>query len=160
MSGYLDEEDDALVDGWFPTGDLGRIDDDGYLYITGRCKDVIVLSNGKNIMPQEVERSLVACESIAEAVVVAGVETGNGPEHLVAHVVPDFETLGLTADDPESLAIIEQKIRSEIKQANRELVYHKRVAAYMLHLEPFEKTTTRKVKRFLLVGNLEGMTYV
>ncbi|NLG10256.1 MAG: long-chain fatty acid--CoA ligase [Coriobacteriaceae bacterium] len=160
MSGYLDEKDDVLVDGWFPTGDLGRVDEDGFLYITGRCKDIIVLSNGKNIMPQEVERCLVSCESIAEAVVVAGAETGNGSEHLVAHIVPDFESLDLSADEPEALAVAEERIRSEIKESNRKLVYYKRVAAYVLHTKPFEKTTTRKVKRFLLVGNLEGMRYV
>lgn len=163
MLGYLDEQergDETLVDGWFATGDLGYLDDEGFLYITGRCKDLIVLSNGKNVMPQEIERALVACPSIAEAVVAAGPTGGNGPEHLVAHIHPDFEELGLNGGSPAAVKAATHQVHEDIGRVNRDLVFYKRIAACALYAEPFEKTTTRKIKRFLVIGKTEGMTHV
>lgn len=160
MAGYLDEQGESLVDGWFPTGDIGHMDNEGYLYITGRCKDVIVLSNGKNVMPQEIEFALAACESIAEAVVIAGPESKNGSDHLVAHIVADYETLGLPACDQAADKAVEGLVRADIKRVNRNLAYYKRIAAFSLHAEPFEKTTTRKIKRFLLTENKGEMCNV
>lgn len=160
MSGYLDEPTEVLMDGWFPTGDLGYLDDEGFLYITGRCKDVIVLSNGKNIMPQELEHALTSCVSIAEAVVIGGPEKGNGPEYLVAHVYPDFEALGLDANLLTARDAALKQVQADIRATNKEQPYYKRIAAFEQHVEPFEKTTTRKIKRFLLVGKTEGMIHV
>lgn len=152
MNGYLDDEEatrEAIVGGWFATGDIGYLDKDGFLHITGRCKDIIVLSNGKNVMPHEVESALTAQKSIAEAVVIAGPATANGSDCLVAHIYADPES----GDEETALS----RVREDIKQVNRGLVYYKRIAGFTLHKEPFEKTTTRKVKRFLLFGDVEGM---
>ena len=152
MNGYLDDEQatrEAIVDGWFATGDLAHLDEDGFLFITGRCKDIIVLSNGKNIMPQEIESALTAQKSIAEAVVIPGPATANGSEHLVAHIYADPEVIDERPD------IV--RVKEDIRQANGNLVYYKRIAGFTLHEEPFEKTTTRKVKRYLLFGNVEDM---
>lgn len=163
MLGYLDErerEGGSLVDGWFATGDLGYLDDEGFLYITGRCKDLIVLSNGKNVMPQEIERALAACPSIAEAVVAAVPKKGNGPDHLVAHIHPDFGELGLDKSSPSDRDLAMRRVREDIGHVNRDLVFYKRIAACSLYEEPFEKTTTRKIKRFLVIGKTEGMTHV
>lgn len=160
MAGYLDEEAETLVDGWFPTGDLGCLDADGFLHITGRCKDIIVLSNGKNVMPQEIERALTACDSVAEAVVIGGPGTGNGSECLAAHIYPDFEAIGLDAKSPEAAAAARDRVRADIRRVNRGLAFYKRIATFAVRAEPFEKTTTRKVKRFLLVEDTKGMVHV
>lgn len=159
MSGYLDEEEEALEDGWFATGDLGYVDGDGFLYLTGRCKDVIVMGNGKNVMPQQVESALASRESIAEVVVVAGPERGSGPDYLVAHVHPDYDALASVIDAADEAAV-EERVRGDIRRTNRGLVSYKRIAAFSLHAEPFEKTTTRKIKRFLVTENGEGMRHV
>lgn len=153
MKGYLDDEAataSCLQDGWFSTGDLGYQDADGYLYVTGRSKDLIVLSNGKNVMPSEVETVLMEHPAIADVVVLAGTDGGNGPEHLIAHIHPDYDALGVLPG-----VDVEDAVRADIRHANRGLPYHKRIARFRVAVEPFEKTTTCKTRRFLLMGNKE-----
>jgi long-chain acyl-CoA synthetase len=158
MQGYLDDAEataEVLHDGWFSTGDLGSVDADGYVYIEGRSKDLIVLANGKNVMPFEIESTLLRCPSIAEAIVMAGPDRGNGPEHLVAYIHPNYAVL----EAPPGTDVAD-RIRDDIRRANRALLYYKRVARFKMSIEPFEKTTTRKTKRFLLAGDMEDMTDV
>lgn len=156
MSGYLDDPEAteaAFSDGWFMTGDRGYVDADDFLCLSGRGKDIIVLSNGENIMPQEIEAKLTRRPSILEAVVVCGVKDKNGVRNLAAFIYPDWERVG---NEKDAYAYLKR----EIAQVNAGLVYYKRIARFVLRMTPFEKTTTQKVKRFMLPETLEGMTNV
>lgn len=132
-------------DGWFRTGDMGYMDDDGYLYITGRLKNVIVLENGKNVFPEEIEEYLANIEEIAECVVV-GRSGGNEKVNLVAIVYPDSTKFaeGTSRDD------IKKVIDERINLMNKSLPTYKQIKATELRDKEFEKTTSRKIKRFLV----------
>jgi len=126
-------------DGWFRSGDLGRVEADGSLVIAGRSKDVIVLSGGKNVGPEEVETALAASPLIAEAGVfeLAG--------NLAALVVPDEDALR----EAETLRL-EDAIRVAVTQAGAGLAPYKRVTAYRIHREPLPRTRLAKLRRFRL----------
>ena len=144
---YNNEEANASAfteDGWFRTGDMGYMDEDGYLHITGRLKSVIVLENGKNIFPEEIEEYLGGIEKIAESVVV-------GREHdsvvdLVAIVYPDRTKYPEGTSDDEIKADIEK----EINELNKTLPSHKHIKCVELRETEFEKTTSKKIKRHLV----------
>ena len=129
---YKNEEATAAAfDGeWFRTGDLGRIDENGFLYITGRLKNLIILSNGENISPEELESSLACIEGIKEVLVYAENEL------IVAEIFPDYEIDGC-----------ESKIEAEITQLNKTLPAYKQIAKTKFRQTEFEKTTTKKIKR-------------
>ncbi len=126
-------------DGWFRSGDLGRIDADGSLVVTGRSKDVIVLSGGKNIGPEEVETALAASPLIAEAAVF---ERDGG---LAALIVPDED--GLRQAQTRRL---DDAIRIAVTEAGAELAPYKRVTSYRIHREPLPRTRLSKLRRFRL----------
>ena len=148
MIGYYNNpEANAQVfteDGWFRTGDVGYQDDDGYFYITGRLKSVIVLENGKNVFPEEIEEYLGNIEQIAECAVI-GRQEGE-IVNLVALVYPD-ETKFLEQTDK---ATMHKTIESQIVALNKTLPTYKQIKKLELRSEPFEKTTSRKIKRHLL----------
>ncbi len=131
-------------DGWFRTGDVGYVDDDGYFYVTGRLKTVIVLENGKNIFPEEIEEYLSGIESIAESVVV-GRQNGSAVS-LVALVYPDATKFpeGTSAEQ------IKEAIEKQIQELNRRLPSHKQIKSVEIRDTEFEKTTSRKIKRYLV----------
>ncbi len=131
-------------DHWFRTGDVGYMDADEYVYITGRMKNVIVLENGKNVFPEEIEEYLGNIEQIAECAVI-GRENGENVT-LVALVYPD------TSKYPEgtSLAEMEKNIEELILAMNKTLPTYKQVKKVEARETPFEKTTSRKIKRHLL----------
>ena len=131
-------------DGWFRTGDMGYMDDDGYFYITGRMKSVIVLENGKNIFPEEIEEYLGNIPVIAESVVV-GRQSGT-TVNLVAIVVPDMTKFPDDATDKEVYAAVEKAIH----QLNRRMPSHKQIKAIEIRNKEFEKTTSKKIKRHLV----------
>ena len=148
MLGYYNNEEATNAafteDSWFRTGDMGYMDEDGYLYITGRLKSVIVLENGKNIFPEEIEEYLGDIKTIAESVVV-------GREHdsvvdLVAVVYPDRTKYPEGTEDDIILADIE----ASINQLNKTLPSHKHIKKVELRETEFEKTSSRKIKRFLV----------
>lgn len=145
---YKNPEETARVfteDGWFCTGDIGYMDDDGYIFITGRKKFVIVLENGKNVFPEEIEEYLGKIRSICECVVV-GRKSPDGSVSLHAVVYPQPE-LASTAEEKEAL---EQSIRDDVNKMNRKLVGYKQVRGVEFRYEPFEKTTSKKIKRHLV----------
>ena len=145
MKGYLDDEEAnkaAFVDGWFNTGDLARIDDEGYIFLTGRKKNVIVLKNGKNIYPEEIEPMIDALPYVVENVVM-GEEEGDD-YRLVTHVVYDPEA---DAVKGKSLEEIQAMTDADIEKINGEMPKFKRIKQVYLRTEPFEKTTTQKIKR-------------
>ena len=136
----LDEE------GWFRTGDYGYTDDEGYIYITGRKKNVRVLPGGKNLFPEELEEYLGAVPLVEESVVVGRENKETGDITVVAIVYPnkeECEKAGLTTDEE-----IYQAINEATMKINRKLASYKHIHKVELRDEPFEKTTTKKIKRY------------
>ena len=150
MLGYYnnDEANEAAFtkDGWYRTGDVGYMDKDGYLYITGRCKSVIVLENGKNVFPEEIEEYLNQIETISEVVVVGRKAKDSDEIILTALVYPSTEKFPTGA----TKELIQESIRNSINQVNRRLPSFKQVKAVELRDTEFEKTPTKKIKRFLV----------
>lgn len=152
MLGYYNNVADTekvLIDGWFHTGDLGKIDNDGYLYITGRCKSVIVTKNGKNIYPEEVEYYLNDNPLVTESL-VSGIHKDNDDEtYINAQIFPNIEAITeqLKGSVPTKEEI--KKIISDIVQTvNSKLPNYKHIKSFIVRDEEFEKTTTKKIKRF------------
>ena len=145
MKGYLDDDEanaKVFIDGWFNTGDLCRVDKDGYLFITGRKKNVIVLKNGKNIYPEEIEPMIDKLPYVVENVVM-GEEKGDD-YRLVAHVVYDPEADELKGKSVEEVQAI---IDAAFEEINDEMPKYKSIKQAYIRTEPFEKTTTQKIKR-------------
>ena len=145
MQGYFENPEltaEVLRDGWFHTGDIGRLDSDGYLTICGRSKNVIVSEAGKNIYPEEVEEQLLESEWFQDVCVI-GRKTPRGGEEVFAVVVLDPEA-DLPEEDEKRSALAD----SELKRLSTHLADYKRVAGFFLWPEEeLPKTTTRKHKR-------------
>lgn len=129
-------------DGWFRTGDIGYMDKDGYIYITGRKKNVIILSNGKNVFPEEIEEHLSSIPSILESVVLTR-ENDAGEQIITAIVVPNMDIL---ADKTKEEVYAE--IKSAVNGVNKNLPSFKQVRKIEVRYEPFERTTSKKIQRF------------
>ncbi len=150
MLGYYKNPDETAKvftpDGWFCTGDIGYMDEDGYIFITGRKKYVIILENGKNIFPEEIEEYVVNQCSVAEVVVVGRNLPDAAEPVLTAIVYPRMDAFE-NKDDHEA---IERQIQEEISKMNRRLATYKQVRRVEFRYEEFEKTTSRKIKRHLV----------
>ena len=146
---YKNDEANAEAfteDGWYCTGDIGYLDDDGYIFITGRKKSVIVLENGKNVFPEEIEEYLSEVESIAESVVV-GRKSESGLEVILTAIVyPNFDAF----ENKSDREAIEAKIKEDINTLNKKLVGYKQIRAVEFRDTEFEKTTSKKIKRHLV----------
>ena len=141
-------------DGWFRSGDLGRIDGDGHLFIVGRAKDVIVLPSGKNVHPEDLEVHYLKAPEVEELAVLGvkdDAESRAGSEKLVAIVVPDFEYL-----KQAKIANSKEAIRYALDNLGRELPEYQRVRDYIVRAEPLPRTATRKIKRFELKKQIES----
>jgi len=147
MKGYWNRPDATaavLRDGWFYTGDLGYFDADGNLFLTGRKKEVIVLSNGKNIYPEEVEAHYLKSPHIKELAVM-GVEgkPGESGDRLHAVIVPNFDLLR-----QRKIVNAKEVIRFDIESLSQQIASTKRIGSYEIWQEDLPRTTTRKIKRF------------
>ncbi len=146
MLGYLDDEQgtkEAFDGEWFKTGDLGYKGKDGYLYFAGRCKNLIVLKNGKNIMPDEIESLLIQTPLIAECMVKESIGDENGSESIMAIIYPDpAATKGMNTSK------ILSEIQKDVDGINQSLVYYKRINNFLIRENEFPKTTTKKIQRY------------
>ena len=143
MLGYYKNEEatnSVLNDGWLNTGDMGIIDKDGFLFLKGRSKNMILGPSGQNIYPEEIEDQLNNMPYVAESLIVE--QDGK----LVALIYPDFENAekqGITAE------MIEEKMNENIKNLNPLLPAYSQISKTKIHYEEFEKTPKRSIKRYL-----------
>ena len=147
MKGYWNRPDatEAVMrDGWFLTGDLGYFDAKGHLFLTGRKKEVIVLSNGKNVYPEEIEAHYLKSPYIKELAVV-GLEgkPGEGGDRLHAVIVPNFDELRR-----RKIVNAKEVLRYDIESLSHELASTKRIGSYEIWQEDLPRTTTRKINRY------------
>ncbi len=162
MLGYYNNQEatnEAITDGWYHTGDLGRIEEDGYLVICGRVKNLIVTANGKNVYPEEVENEISNSPFIAE-IMVYGHKVDSASEEVYAIIYPDQDALDAYATEtgtgPFDASAIESLIRKEILERGKNLADYKRIKRFTLRDVEFPKTTTRKIKRFVVEADIDA----
>ena len=150
MLGYYNNpEQNAAAfteDGWYRTGDVGYMDEDGYIFITGRLKSVIVLENGKNVFPEEIEEYLEGIEEIAESVVVGRKDTDGETVLLTAVVYPNKDIFPEGTDEKA----VYDAIWARLAELNKSLPSFKKLKGLEIRATEFEKTTSRKIKRHLV----------
>ena len=148
MMGYYEEpEATAAVideDGFFHTGDYGKLDEDGWLFITGRKKNLIIFSNGKNVYPEEIETEISRIRGVLEVVVYAG-ESKQNPERevIVAEIFPDYEQL-----KNDGVVDVKEYFDEHVKVANTHMAPYKKVGLVKIRKEEFIKNTSRKITRY------------
>ena len=152
MLGYYEDEKktaETIIDSWFHTGDLGKIDEEGYLYITGRCKSVIVTKNGKNIYPEEVEYYLNDNPLISESLVLGIHKEEDDETYVNAQIYPNIEAITeyLKGSVPTKEEIW-KVISDVVSNVNSKLPNYKHIKHFIIRDKEFEKTTTQKVKRY------------
>ena len=135
MSGYLDdpeEEKEAMVDGWYRTGDLGFIDEDGFLFLTGRMKNIIILSNGENVNPELIETVILSCDGVEEVMV-------RGEKDILAAYI--------RCREPGDLKM-EADVSDFIEKYNKEVAWPQRIRKICFRDVPFQRNELGKLKRF------------
>ena len=158
MLGYFENEEATAAvidaDGYFHTGDIGYvrvIDGDQWLYITGRIKNLIILSNGKNVYPEELECDIQGIPGVNEVVVYQGISKQNPDvELIVAEIFPDYEGL-----ENKGIADVEAYFNEEIRKLNAKNVSYKTIGRVKLRTEEFPKNTSRKITRFKLDRSID-----
>ena len=154
MIGYF-ENDEATretitKDGFLLTGDLGCFDKDGFIFIRGRKKNLIVGSGGKNVYPEEIEIHIGDSRIISEILIVGRKEPTYGGEQIYAVVVPNFESIKEDYPGKElSDEFIRSLVKKNIEDANRTLPGYKKIGEFTVRNEPFEKNAQGKIRRFL-----------
>lgn len=147
MLGYYKNEAataEAITDGWFHTGDIGKLGHDGFLFITGRMKNVIILQNGKNVYPEEIEDKLSAmCEYIGEVIIFASKKDENSEQTVLgAEIFPDAERAKI-----HGISDVQEVIKKAISDYNEKEPSYKVIKNIVFRTEEFEKTTSKKIKR-------------
>ena len=144
---YKDPEATAAAfddEGYFRTGDYGYLDEDGWIFITGRMKNLIIFSNGKNVYPEEIETEISRIYGVGEVVVYAG-ESKSHPERevIVAEIYPDMEAL-----ERHGVTDIKKYFNDHMKEVNARMAPYKAVGLVKIRTEEFKKNTSRKITRF------------
>jgi long-chain acyl-CoA synthetase len=169
MKGYFKKEEETMEaldpDGWFHTGDIGFLDEDGCLTITDRKKNILVTSGGKNIAPQPIENQLVTCKFIEQAVLI-----GDQKKFCTAVIVPAFEALenwaqekGIAYDEPSMLSQLQEVkdlIKEEVEDVNDDLASYETIKDFIIVDKPFtietgELTPSLKVKRKVVMEKFQ-----
>ena len=149
---YKNHEETAKVikDGWFYTGDQGYTDDEDFIYITGRKKNVIIASNGKNVFPEELEYLLSKSPYVAESM-VWGADDEKGDITIVASIRPDEEEVAeaIGEEKAEDDEAIKELLWKEVDRINADLPLFKKIKKISVRREEFEKNTSKKIKRFV-----------
>ena len=157
MKGYYKNQEatnETLVNGYLKTGDLGYIDNEGYVYITGRIKNVIVTHGGKNVYPEEIEEKLNESPYILESLVIGKKISKDEAigEEVFAFIVPDFSYIEFEKETPihkVDYSEIEKIIDNVVREVNSQLPDYKKIKGYKILTEELPKTSTRKIKRYL-----------
>ncbi|MGA6826174.1 AMP-binding protein [Nitrospira sp. NS4] len=141
----------SFIDGWFRSGDLGYLDGEGYLHLTGRAKELIVTAGGKKIVPEELETLYEASPLIAEICLVGAVRPGEG-EGLYAVVVPDLNYV-----KAEKILDVRQEVKSELARIGWSLPVYKRISGLSILSSPLPRTRLGKIKRYQVAALVESM---
>jgi long-chain acyl-CoA synthetase len=149
MLGYYKNEQataEAFKEGYFRTGDYGKMDADGILYITGRKKNLIILSNGKNVYPEEIENEMTAIPGILDIIVYEG-QSRRGISHnaIVAEIYPDYDYF-----EKNGIEDVKEYFKPYVDDYNRRAVPYKKIAVLKVRKTEFPKNTLRKIMRFKL----------
>ncbi len=151
---YRDPEATAAVfdeEGYFRTGDFGKLDEEGWLYITGRLKNIIILSNGKNVYPEEIETEISRIYGVSEVVVYAGEsKTNKNKEVIVAEIFPDYDALSM-----RGINDVEEYFNNSIKDVNSRMVSYKAIKLVKIRKEEFQKNASKKILRFAIDKNID-----
>ncbi len=138
-------------DGFFHTGDYGRLDEEGWIYITGRKKNLIILSNGKNVYPEEIEADMQKIEGVNEVVVYAGESRVQKDKiTIVAEIFPDADLL-----KDKGITDMQKYFEDQVKILNDKMPHYKAVKRVKLRDSEFEKNTSRKITRFSIDKNID-----
>jgi long-chain acyl-CoA synthetase len=155
MLGYYEDPEATAAafdeEGFFKTGDYGKVDEEGWLYITGRLKNLIIFSNGKNVYPEEIESEISRIYGVNEVVVYAGESKSNpDKEVIVAEIYPDVDGL-----KDKGIEDIKAYFTEEVKKANANMVSYKSVGSIKIRDTEFPKNTSRKITRFAIDKTVE-----
>ena len=155
MIGYYEDPEATAAafdeEGFFKTGDYGKVDEEGWLYITGRLKNLIIFSNGKNVYPEEIESEISRIYGVNEVVVYAGESKSNpDKEVIVAEIFPDADAL-----KEKGIEDLKTYFATEVKKANANMVSYKAVGSVKLRDTEFPKNTSRKITRFAIDKTIE-----
>ena len=150
MKGYYKRPEataEVIKDGWFHSGDLGYLDKEGFLFITGRSKEVIVLSSGKNIYPEDVESHYLQSPYIKEICVIGIPDPGHPGSYggIKALIFPNFEKLSA-----DSIVNISEQIRWQIEKFSASLTSYRRISGFSILKEPLPRTHLGKIRRFMV----------